>query len=38
MSQIPLAEAIEPETNSASMEDWVIRPCFLDAQEMGAPL
>ena len=38
MSQIPSADAIDPATNSDSMDEWATSPCFFDAQEIGPPL
>ena len=38
MSQIPLADVIEPATSLASIDDQVARPCFFEAQEVGGPL
>ena len=38
MSHIPSADAMEPATNSASIEDRVTRFCFFDAHDIGEPL
>ena len=38
MSHIPSADAIDPATNSASIEERVMSPCFSEAQDIGEPL
>ena len=38
MSHIPSAGVIEPVTMLDSIDERVIKPCFFDAQEIGAPL
>ena len=38
MSHIPSADVIDPATSSASMDDQVTSPCFLDAQDMSDTL
>ena len=38
INQIPSADAMDPATSSASIEECVTRLCFLEAQEIGALL
>ena len=38
INQIPSADAIDPATNLASIEERITRLCFFEAQETGAPL
>ena len=37
ISHTPSTDANDPATNSDSMDDLVMRPCFFDAQEIGEP-
>ena len=38
INQTPSADAMDPATSSASIEEGVTRLCFFEAQEIGAPL
>ena len=38
MSHMPSADAMDPATSSASIDDLVMSPSFFDAHEMGDPL
>ena len=38
ISQIPSAEAKEPETRSDSIDERAMRFCFFEAQDIGEPL
>ena len=38
INQMCSAEAEDPATSSASIDDLITRPCFFEAHEMGDPL
>ena len=38
ISHIPPVDVNDPATNSASIDDLVMSPCFFDAHDIGAPL